>query len=67
MTALHIYPDDQQAKDAIIKVLDMLAEGDEFELHTEVSPPWMRVVANNPQEIVTAMRSTGVRVEVKQE
>ena len=67
MNAIYIYPDDQQAEDAIVKVLDMLTQGEEFELHTEASPPWMRVVAGDPQRMVEVIRSFGVRVEVKQE
>jgi hypothetical protein len=67
MTALYIYPDSEHANETIIKVVGMLVEGDEFLLHAEVSPPWMRVVAHNPQEVVTSLRSAGVRVEVRPE
>lgn len=64
-TELHIYPSDAQAQTAITTVLDMLVEGDEIDLHTEVSPPWMRVVAVDAATVVEKMRRMEVRVEVQ--
>jgi hypothetical protein len=65
VTTLHIHPDAPQAKDAIVTVLDMLQEGDDFELHVGISSPWMRVVARDTEGVVAAMRASGVRVEVR--
>jgi hypothetical protein len=61
---LFIRPTAPQAELAIITVLNVLDQGDEFELHTEVNPPWMRVVSHRPDEIVTAMEETGVSVQL---
>jgi len=64
VTTLHIHPEAPQAKDAIVTVLDMLQEGDDFELHVGTSPPWMRVVARDTEGVLAAMRDCGVRVEI---
>ncbi len=67
-TELHIQPDGPQAQEAIVTVLDMLESGDEIDLHTEASPPWIRVVVaddGKAANVVAMMREKGVRVEVQ--
>ena len=64
-TELHIYPDLARAKEAIMTVLDMLVEGDEIDLHTETTPPWMRVSVADPAPVVAKMRGLGARVDVQ--
>lgn len=61
---LFIRPSVEQAKATIITVLGMLDRGDEYDLHTEVNPPWMRVVSNRPDQIVSAMEEAGVSVQL---
>jgi len=61
---LFIRPSIPQAQAAIITVLGMLDQDDQIELHTEVNPPWMRVVSNQPDLIVSAMEEAGVSVQL---